>query len=243
MKTVSIRQALTRFLENTDSENSAFYDEIALMRWARDADISIGGSYAFQRSSKLYQAQDNIITLDPSVLKVYKVVLGDHTDKDLYRLDEATYYATVSITPSQENYLTEYQLWNDISFPSVMQEIHYVIQEGKLILPIEFVDQEVTIFSCSYPKNLEGDIMVNENHINAIVSVIESKMIDKSIKSRKFKGHRIFNDDFMVQRDLRLVAGHEIKNARVKDREDNQKNEGGNNDIVSVLLQLNDYEY
>jgi hypothetical protein len=46
-----------------------------------------------------------------------------------------------------------------------------------------------------------------------------------------------------MQRDLRMMAGHEIKNARVKDREENQKYEGGNNDVVSVLLQLNDHEY
>lgn len=243
MKTVSIRQALTEFLENTDADQSSLYDEISLLRWAKKADIAVGGLYAFERSSKLYTAADNIITLDNDVLKIYKILLGDHTSEDLYfKEDTKSYYATVSITPDQENYLTEYQLWNDISFPITSQDINFVIQDGKVILPVEYADKSVTIFSYSYPKNNEGDMMVNENHIDAIRATLESKMMDKSIKSRKLRGKRIFNDDFVIQRDLRMLMGHEIRNARVRDSEENEKYEGENPDVVSIFLQLNEHE-
>lgn len=244
MRTVSIRQALTQFLENTDAENSPLYDEITLLRWAKKADMAIGGTYAFERGSKLYTASDNIITLDNDVIKIYKVLLGDHTDNDLwFNEDGKEYYATVSITPQQENYLTEYQLWSDISYPIQSYEINYVLQNGKLILPIEYADKDVTVIYCSYPKNTEGDIMVNDNHIDAIVAYLESKMMDKSIKSRKLKSQRIFNDDLAIQRDLRITMGHELRHARVKDRDDNKKYEGENNDVVSVLIQFNEYEW
>lgn len=244
MKTISIRQALTEFLENTDAENSVLYDEISLLRWAKKADVAIGGTYAFVRSSKLYTSVDNVITLDDSVLKIYKVLLGDHTDKDIYKMDDKiSYYATVSITPAQENYVYESQLWNDISYPIYAEEINYFIQNGKIILPIEYVDKDVTIVSYSYPKNKDGDIMVNENHIDAIVAYLESKIMDKSIKSKKLKGRRVFNDDLMIQRDLRMVKGHEMRNAGVRDREENEKYEGVNNDVVSVLIQFDEYEF
>lgn len=244
MRTVSIRQALTQFLENTDAENSILYDEFVLLRWAKKADIAIGGTYTFQRGVKLYTASDNIVKLDNDVIKIHKVMLGDHTDKDIWHDEDVSkYYATVSITPNQENYLTEYQLWSDISYPIQDYEISYVIQDGKLILPIEYSDKEVTVIYCSYPKNQEGDILVNENHIDAIVAYLESKMMDKSIKSRKLKGNRIFNDDLAIQRDLRAVMGHELRHARVKDRDDNEKYEGNNNDVVSVLIQFNSYEW
>jgi len=244
MRTVSIRQALTQFLENTDADKSILYDEISLLRWAKKADMAIGGTYAFQKGVKLYTASDNIVKLDNDVIKVHKVLLGDHTDVDIWNdNNNSQYYATVSITPDQENYLTEYQLWSDISMPMQSHEINYVIQNGKLILPIEYADKDVTVIYCSYPKNEEGDILVNDNHIDAIVAYLESKMMDKSIKSRKLKGNRIFNDDLTIQRDLRAVMGHELRHARVKDRDDNKRYEGENNDIVSVLIQFNEYEW
>ena len=222
MKKVSYKVILRDLYEDTDLQGMKI-DEIYLSRLIRKADKRIEGLYTLNLDKKVYTLENGIISFPNDLFNVDYVLLGDYSDESVYMLNNNTeFVVNIEIAEVIDN-ITKYRLWSDMSYVIETNKIDYVIANGQINVDPSYNGQPVTLVYSKYPKNDKGEIMINENHVDPIISWIKHKVFERDMFRRKMLGKRLFSDDFAFINKLEQNKNKEIRNARVQDRRLNEE--------------------
>jgi hypothetical protein len=174
--------------------------------------------YTVNLSKQVFTVSNSIIPFPDDLFNVDYVLLGDFSNDNTYFLNtENEFIINVDITETVDN-ITNYRLWSDISFVLENNKIDFVIANGQININPAYNGEKVTLVYSSYPKNEKGEIMINENHVDPIISWIKHHVFERDMFKRKMLGNRLYSDDFGFVRLLESNKNKLYRNARVEDR-------------------------
>jgi len=176
MKKVSINNCLVEFQSDTGIETSN--NRIHLLRWARKAELEIGGAYS-KKVRSVYIEDHNGILQYPSdcicPLMVLSSDRADNIDKRVGILNGKLLPNNISVNANTTFEETDWLLGDTLDKAYTLK---YEIQGENIVLYNDYVNG-VTLVYYSFETNDNGELMVSENHIEAITMYLKHKIVNK----------------------------------------------------------------
>lgn len=209
---ISIKQAIINLSEDLDIPVS---NQATLMKWAIEAEKGIHSWNSAIYTAELYTVLNSSVILPGNVIKVRKIVYGDHVDTFCqlfykYNLNKQT---TDEVTELTWSSLDGSQHWDN---SLCVDNLLWNYKDGAINFPSNMPDQDVTIIHQVLNVDDEGFLIVNDTHIKAIRLYLELKYLKREGFKKSITGR--YDNGFMnYSKELDMEYHRAVANARALD--------------------------
>lgn len=171
---VSIRNAINRAQDNTGMEEDK--DVPVLMDWAVEADKKIDSYYNYVERIHVIEADECTAPLPCGTRVVVGVLMGDcGCDCGLLFNGGLSKTTAGKITSVDKGLIVIDAATNNVTISG----IEYIVQNNKIVFNANFDEEKVTVKTLGYKLDDDGFPMINENHIEAIATYLEYKLMNR----------------------------------------------------------------
>ena len=170
LKLVPIKNAIIFALNDTDGNTGI--GEPMLYRWAKRAEGYIGLPRMHRRLKVIDPLTSNLIDPPEDAISIKYIYNGDVTNEVYKDLDESD-----SVLSGDESSLSgiEGYVWTPLSGNELPEDV-WDMQGGQILFDTDRVGNTITIDYTAFPKNNRDQILVPENHLEAISYYVQYRM-------------------------------------------------------------------
>jgi len=174
-KLISIKQAI---IEATDDMGfDITRDRPTFAMWAVRAEKDIGSYYSYKRKRAVLTIKGCCAELPCSAAYLKTVVMGDHgCDCEKLMNNLYTWASSINVAQSETFLIIDRPDTNNFCLGGV----RYGVQDNNILFDSNLDGQKVTIEYLGLEEDCDGFVMVNENHVPAIIEYIMWKFCVRS---------------------------------------------------------------
>lgn len=209
---VSSQVAILDAIERIGREDMR--DAPILTSWAEEAEKKIGGFYSFKREIEVLDVCGCKVKLPCGVFDVEGLLIGDHGKSCGLVFDQLCNIPTSNIDFKSSDLSANIVVIYPGSGKS-LTPVQYSIQDGHIVLDRDLDGQKITVKLLKWHTDIDGFIMVEEDHIEAIGYFIMLRLAERS---RFGKNKMTFSDIQWFQKkwdfhclQARSASGEESK--------------------------------
>jgi hypothetical protein len=166
MRLTSVKNSVFNALDDMGIEYTN--DQPTFMRWAIDAAKLIGGYLSYVNKISVLDVNHCMAKLDPSVVSIKKVILGDLGCE----CDNLFSKAGQGIKWSKgENIDTAFMVVDMPTSEPVMSSVKWAVQDGSILLKGDYKGK-ITVLTLNIKEDCDGWPLVSDNSIMAITNYI-----------------------------------------------------------------------
>ena len=170
---VSIKAAINRAQDNTGMHDDS--DVPVMIEWAIEGDKKIGSYYNYVERIHVLDVDECTAKLPSGTECVVGVLIGD------CGCDCGTLFGSSLVANKVSNKVTSIEkgliVIDSASEHVVVSNISYVVQNNKIVFAANYGDTKATVKTLGYELDEDGLPMINENHVEALATYIELKMM------------------------------------------------------------------